>query len=92
VKNDLLTFSFSFVSVHERALQAESVVFEMPLVVLLSPTWRNVRFLHQNNHHTLNRMKVTETQCTQNSRQKIFNRGALRLCRGLDTLKFDKNS
>ena len=28
----------------------------------------------------------------QNRLQKIFNRGALRLCRGLDILKFDKNS
>ena len=28
----------------------------------------------------------------QNRRQKIFNRGALRLCMVLDTLKFDRNS
>jgi len=28
----------------------------------------------------------------QNRRQKIFNRGALRLRMGLDILKFDKNS
>ena len=28
----------------------------------------------------------------QNRHQKIFNRGALRLCRGLDILQFDKNS
>ena len=27
-----------------------------------------------------------------NHRQKVFNRGALRLCRGADVLKFDKNS
>ena len=26
----------------------------------------------------------------QNRRQKVFNRGSLRLCRGLDILKFDK--
>ena len=28
----------------------------------------------------------------QNRRQKVFSRGALRLCRGLGILKFDKNS
>jgi len=28
----------------------------------------------------------------QNRHQKIFNSGALRLCRGFDILKFDKNS
>jgi len=27
----------------------------------------------------------------QNRREKVFNREALHLCRGLDVLKFDKN-
>jgi len=31
-------------------------------------------------------------QQTQNCRWKVFNRGALRLCGGLDILKIDKNS
>jgi len=29
---------------------------------------------------------------TQNRHQKVFNRGALRFCGGLDILKIDKNS
>jgi len=31
-------------------------------------------------------------QQTQNRGQKVFRRGALRLCGGLDILKIDKNS
>jgi len=36
--------------------------------------------------------KLIKTIWSQNRRQKFFNKGALRLCRGVAILKFDKNS
>jgi len=40
------------------------------------------------NHLQVSTLKIPDTKTNQNRRQKVFNKGALRLCRGLDIDKY----